>query len=209
MLEASRPRCLAVAIGLTAAVWGAAAVLAGWLADSIAASTRTAGAAIDQLCLVALLVTLAWGWLQAMAGVVEAWRGTPRRAHRGVLRRVVLTACGVALTGVLAAPAHAEAPGQPGSGADLLSGLPFPERPVGAAHAPLGRTVVVHTGDTLWSLAAAGLPANAGAEAVAARWPHIHRVNRGVIGPDPDLILPGQVLHVPNPSSNPSSKEPS
>jgi nucleoid-associated protein YgaU len=56
---------------------------------------------------------------------------------------------------------------------------------------------VVKTGDSLWTLAAAELGPGASAEAVAARWPEWYAANRQVIGSDPDLILPGQVLRIP------------
>jgi nucleoid-associated protein YgaU len=58
-------------------------------------------------------------------------------------------------------------------------------------------TVVVHRGDTLWAIAAATLDDDAtDAEImrVVVRW---HEANRDVIGDDPDLILPGQVLRAP------------
>ena len=57
--------------------------------------------------------------------------------------------------------------------------------------------VVVKPGDTLWSIAATELGPNATAEDVAARWPAWYDANRQQIGPDPDLILPGQVLRIP------------
>jgi nucleoid-associated protein YgaU len=65
--------------------------------------------------------------------------------------------------------------------------------------------VVVRAGDTLWALAETGLPPEAGPAAVTARWHRIHRLNRGVIGPEPDLILPGQVLRLPHPTKKESS----
>jgi nucleoid-associated protein YgaU len=55
----------------------------------------------------------------------------------------------------------------------------------------------VRAGDSLWALAAAELGPNATDPAVAARWPHWYAANLGVIGPDPDLIHPGQVLRIP------------
>ncbi len=58
--------------------------------------------------------------------------------------------------------------------------------------------VVVHRGDTLWSIAARRLgPAASDAE-VAAAWPRWYAANRAVVGPDPDLVLPGQRLRVPS-----------
>ena len=109
--------------------------------------------------------------------------------HRGV-RRLALAACGVALASALAAPAHADTEG-PRS--DPLSGLPLPERAGGPAH-PRHHAVVVRPGDTLWALAEHDLPAPATDRQVSVRWHAVYRRNRGVIGPDPDLIRPGQVL---------------
>jgi nucleoid-associated protein YgaU len=58
-------------------------------------------------------------------------------------------------------------------------------------------TVVVHRGDTLWDIAAATLgdgATDADILRAVVRW---HDVNRDVVGDDPDLILPGQVLRAP------------
>jgi hypothetical protein len=196
VVAASRPRCLAVALGLTATLWGAAALLVRMLA---AGQPVTPEDALVRLCLGALALAAGWAWLQAMGGVADAWRGTSRPTHRGV-RRLALAACGVALTGALTAPAHAGIGATPGSGtdgprADPLSGLPFPERAEGPAH-PRRGTVVVHPGDTLWAIAERDLPAPATDRQVSVRWQAVYRRNRAVIGPDPDLIRPGQVLSV-------------
>lgn len=67
--------------------------------------------------------------------------------------------------------------------------------PAGAS--PAGGAVVVHAGDNLWSIAAATLGPYATDVEVAAAWPAWYRANRTVIGPDPNLILPGQVLRAP------------
>lgn len=58
-------------------------------------------------------------------------------------------------------------------------------------------TIEVVAGDTLWELAAAHLPAGATDADVARAWPRWHAANREVIGPDPDLLLPGQRLRLP------------
>lgn len=58
-------------------------------------------------------------------------------------------------------------------------------------------TVVVHRGDTLWDIAARHLDEGASAAEIAAAWPAWYEANRDVIGPDPDLILPGQQLQAP------------
>jgi nucleoid-associated protein YgaU len=58
-------------------------------------------------------------------------------------------------------------------------------------------TVVVHRGDTLWAIAAATLDDDATDAEIMRAVVHWHEANRDVIGDDPDLILPGQVLHAP------------
>jgi hypothetical protein len=57
---------------------------------------------------------------------------------------------------------------------------------------------VVRPGDMLWRLAEDRLPGSAPAQAVATLVERLHRRNRAVIGPDPDLIRPGEHLVVPS-----------
>ncbi len=61
--------------------------------------------------------------------------------------------------------------------------------------APAG--VVVHRGDTLWDIVGRALGPDATDLEVAREWPRWYAANRDVIGDDPDLILPGQVLSRP------------
>jgi nucleoid-associated protein YgaU len=61
---------------------------------------------------------------------------------------------------------------------------------------------VVKPGESLWEIAAAELGRTAGDDAVEDRWPQWYAANRAVIGPDPDLILPGQVLRIPAPAAD-------
>jgi nucleoid-associated protein YgaU len=129
-----------------------------------------------------------------LTGVAAAGRVRPCATHHGV-RRLALVACGMALASALTAPAHAGT-----TGSDPLSGLPLPERAEGPAH-PRHPAVVVRPGDTLWALAEHDLPPPATHQQVTARWHAVYRRNRGVIGPDPDLILPGQVLSLPKETS--------
>ena len=64
-----------------------------------------------------------------------------------------------------------------------------PAPPAGGRRAPARRrTYTVRPGDTLSEIAA-GLGMS--------DWRPLYEANRGVIGPDPDLIRPGQVLTVP------------
>lgn len=69
--------------------------------------------------------------------------------------------------------------------------------PGGRAPAPT-RIVVVHQGDSLWSISDDLLGPGASDPArIAAAWPLLHDANRAVIGDDPDRLRPGQQLTVP------------
>ncbi|MDQ3662989.1 MAG: LysM peptidoglycan-binding domain-containing protein [Actinomycetota bacterium] len=59
-----------------------------------------------------------------------------------------------------------------------------------------GDTYTVTSGDALWSIAARALGTE-DPRRIARYWPRIHRLNRAVIGADPSLIYPGQVLRLP------------
>lgn len=69
----------------------------------------------------------------------------------------------------------------------------------GPAPAPAAAdaTVVVQTGDCLWDLAREQLGPRASDADVATAWPRWYELNSGVIGADPDVLQPGQVLVVP------------
>jgi hypothetical protein len=58
---------------------------------------------------------------------------------------------------------------------------------------------VVQRGDSLWGIAEEILGTESPAK-VARFWPQIHRMNRDVIGRDPNLLVPGQVLALPDPT---------
>lgn len=76
-------------------------------------------------------------------------------------------------------------------------------RPAPARSAPVDldwpstATVVVHRGDTLWSIAADHLGPDATDAQIDAAWRSWYAPNRAVIGDDPDRILPGQQLRSP------------
>lgn len=57
--------------------------------------------------------------------------------------------------------------------------------------------VVVKSGDTLWGIVAQALGPYSSDVDVALAWPQWYSTNRATIGADPNLILPGQVLHAP------------
>ncbi|ACQ79514.1 conserved hypothetical protein [Beutenbergia cavernae DSM 12333] len=113
-------------------------------------------------------------------------------------------------------PGPAASPPQDGRGASTgpaLSGAPSPDGaeptpsategvPPGARATSHGAeraapTHVVAAGESLWEIAEQALPAGAEDADVAAAWPRWFEANRAVVGDDPDLILPGQVLVVP------------
>lgn len=58
--------------------------------------------------------------------------------------------------------------------------------------------VVVKRGDTLWTIAARHLGAEATDAAIAEEWPRWYAANRTAIGDNPDLILPGMILRPPS-----------
>ena len=123
-------------------------------------------------------------------------------------------------------PGHAHArPGEvSGTVADtraaslqLLDGLPVPDRATGRpgdqpsdrdrprptspwpgpAEDPIAEPRLhVRPGDSLWTLTAGLLPARAPLAAVARGWRLLYDANRAVVGPDPDLLQPGQTLRV-------------
>ncbi|MFP5336449.1 MAG: LysM peptidoglycan-binding domain-containing protein [Actinomycetes bacterium] len=72
---------------------------------------------------------------------------------------------------------------------------PGPAPPAEEPAPPVCEVVVV-AGDTLWELAEQRLGPGATDAEIDATWRADYAANAGVIGPDPDLILPGQVLVV-------------
>jgi hypothetical protein len=58
---------------------------------------------------------------------------------------------------------------------------------------------VVRHGDTLWDIARQRLPRGATGAEITREWHRWYQVNRGVVGDDPNLILPGQGLRIPKP----------
>ena len=223
--RASFVRCLLVLLTVTA---GVAALVTGLLPDVLALlsairSGAVAGEPFDEVlvrgCEVAVAGCAVWLWLATVVVTRDAARGR-MPGHCGVpraWRRLVLTACGVALVGALGAPAHAD----DGARSSPVEGLPLPDRATTttyvsqvfaaqtASHQNRPATpsrqrpavVVVRPGDTLWAIARAELPADADGGAVAARVREIHQANRAVIGTDPDLIRPDQRLRMPRPQT--------
>lgn len=103
-----------------------------------------------------------------------------------------------------AADADATVSGGPADAAEpipvvpVAAPLPAPDdtAPHAVPPAPAG-TIEVRAGDTLWGLAARTLGPDATDAAIAAEWPRWYAANAATIGPDPDILTPGQVLVVP------------
>jgi nucleoid-associated protein YgaU len=103
------------------------------------------------------------------------------------------------------APAAAPATPTP-TASPAASATPAPATPAPAAPTPTSpdtstatspdTTHAVVPGDTLWGLAAAANPRASPAQ-LASSWQRWYTANRDVIGADPDLLLPGQLLTVP------------
>ncbi|GAB2547382.1 hypothetical protein [Brachybacterium huguangmaarense] len=104
-----------------------------------------------------------------------------------------------------APPADPVHPDEPDSSArpvptyqPIPSEQPAPSAQPAPADEPT-RVVVVERGDSLWRITDELLgPGRDSDAAIAAAWPALYAANRDVIGPDPDLIEPGQRLVVPH-----------
>lgn len=184
-------------------------VPAAWdAARSHAGSDAVAGLVVA-VCATGLALALTWLWLVTTTTVLGLLRG--RVTARGATRRLVLVACGVAVVAGTGAPALATG----GDARELLAGLSLPERAVapiqhhatrnGSAPDAPADTYVVRPGDSLSSIALAH-PRDGSLED---RWRAIWRANRDVVGDDPDLILPGQALRLPDttPTTPPTSSQ--
>ena len=132
----------------------------------------------------ALIVTAATWTAVAVGGYLvcswaRAW--SPVAAAAVVVVAVAATAGGVA-------------------GADAPHPRPVPSLDWGASGrtgTPAAARVTVRPGDCLWRIAEHAL-AHPTSARVAAGWPRWWQRNRSVIGPDPNLIRPGQRLRPPS-----------
>lgn len=205
MLVAADGRARRRAVGLwcvvTAAAGGIGAMSVPSLAGGHPAGTGAEAGFAELLvdgCAAATLVAAAWLWAICTDVAVRLLRGGGNVGHRpGAVRLLLLAACGAVVLGTTAGPASADDrhPASP----DPLSGLPLPDRATGAASPPPdhGATVRVRTGDSLWAIAEDRLGERASVAEIADYWHRIYARNAAVIGPDPALILPGQVLELP------------
>lgn len=218
LLRGRRLRCFAVWLGVT----GATALAAVALLPVELSWSGSFDELLVRLASWALLGCATWFWAVTTAVIGAAFASaSPAARMRGIpapVRRLVLAACGLALSSGAVAPALAT-PGpvrlghEDHSGRVVLTGLPFPDRATADALRVLHRSasaapatqrvpardgqVVVRAGDSLWSIAAARLPADATDAEIAAAWHRLYHLNRAAIGDDPDLLTPGQHLVLP------------
>ncbi len=138
-------------------------------------------------------VVLAWTILPA--GVASAGQDRPEHPAQVSTRTTNISftsahsatrPASAALTSITAAPAARTAPAS--TTAPATSASPATTSP--AATAP-ARTYAVQRGDTLSAIAARF--------GVRGGWPALYAANRTAIGPDPDALNVGLVLHVPGP----------
>ncbi len=88
------------------------------------------------------------------------------------------------------------------------AGLPNPERPQTTdpvlrpptRHVQAEEQYVVKRGDNLWDIARQHLPDGASNAEINREWHRWYYANRQVVGDNPDMVLPGQVLTPPPPA---------
>jgi nucleoid-associated protein YgaU len=197
--------CAAVPAALRAELGTAAALARDGLAGTPFDAVLVAG------CAVVLSGCAAWFLLISTVTLAAATRGRVVRlpgCPDGV-RRALLAACGLALAAA-AAPATADSTGglPPGPVDEhVLRGLPYPDRPAVPPRSgprPGATEVTVRAGDSLWAIARRSLPHGAPSSdaVVDQRWRQIWRLNRDVVGADPDLIHPDTTLRLPDPKES-------
>ncbi|MFJ9314012.1 LysM peptidoglycan-binding domain-containing protein [Pimelobacter simplex] len=199
---AARRRAALLWLGVSAAAVLAGLTLGPGALRLVRAPGTTFAELLVQCCTTAALVAVAGLWLAATDVARAVVLRRPGRV--GPVRATLLALCGITALAASAAPAGAAdpppaVPAPAPAPVPSLAGLPLPDRPTGTRSAPDRLDVVVRPGDTLWAIAERALGPGATAGEVAAHWPRIHARNAAVIGPDPDRIRPGQLLHLPSP----------
>lgn len=186
----------------------------GWVgAHGVDAAIMTVAVAVSWL----LLGWLALGVVVSLAGQLPGLAGWMARSLAAAvlpraIRQAVTVALGVGLVTAGASAAAADT-GSAGPGAAASAPGATVDWPVQPAPPPVpppvyggppgigdpvDGAIVVARGDSLWALASDRLPGAAVAQIADAvtAW---YQANRDVIGPDPDLIYPGQLLVPPPP----------
>jgi resuscitation-promoting factor RpfA len=172
---------------LCAALPGAAGELAGWLAR------QALPAALYRLCVGTVGVSVLVGPIAAGTAVVAADRAP-------AFAEVATVADPPPPAWPTGAPVPPPAWPQGTNAPAMRPAAPVPPAdpgpPAGQASnaAPAGTAVTVRPGDSLWLIAARRLGAGATPDQIGVAWREWYAANRALIGADPNLIRPGQVL---------------
>ena len=125
----STPRCVAVWTAVTAALTLSGRAAPDALVRAVGGEEGFVPLLVDSATVV-LALALAWLWVVTSHTVVGLLRGRADELPAGLVRRLVLAACGAAVVvGATTTTAHAADPGpHAGSSQVRLDGLPLPER---------------------------------------------------------------------------------
>lgn len=176
----------------------------GWV------GTHGVDAAVVFVAVALSWVLLGWLALGLVVGVAAELPGAAGRAAAAIgtivlpraIRQVVSLTLGVGMLTAGASAASADpAPARPETpAASTAVAVDWPLQPSSAPtpdSAPVDTAVVVRPGDSLWAIAASRLGTAATCTEIAAAVASWYAANHELIGPDPDLIHPGQRLVPP------------
>lgn len=152
------------------------------------------------LASISIVAIIACAWLLLVTLVYALNPELARRIAPGIVTAVLVAGVGLNST-----PAFAESP---------LDGLRLPDRsevhppladnPAGSSattdHVAANDAVTSHvvaSGESLWTIARSHLPPDASLAEIAEATQSWHQANRSSIGPDPNVIHPGQELNHP------------
>jgi len=200
---------IVVGTALAAVPSAIAAVVLALALPSVRRAPTSPTDAVVSACAAAAILLLLWLALSVLAATADELRARRSRrripATRGVpivVRRLVATVVGLLLgSATLAANAAERAVPEVGWAVSAPVQAGWPSHPT--AH-PTTHLVpeqasehVVVRGESLWSLAESRCGPQASPAEVLAESQRLYAVNADVIGDDPDLLLPGQILHLP------------
>ncbi|MGV8976787.1 MAG: LysM peptidoglycan-binding domain-containing protein [Cellulomonas sp.] len=191
-------------------VLGAGLVLTAWLALSLVVATLCAtgraagvrwraGERLVARCapdLVRRALVLAVGAGIGLSAATGATAAAPGDLDLGWTATAATTTASPAMT----ATGLSAVAATPAGTTTTVSSVANAQTPTTEAAVPVpvqDDTVVVEPGDTLWHIAQRALPSGAGAADIASAWPAWYAANAALIGDDPDLLQPGQVLISP------------
>ncbi|WP_445153898.1 LysM peptidoglycan-binding domain-containing protein [Arthrobacter sp. Hor0625] len=201
------------AAGLILVVWWALSftiAVAAAMLDRRGSTTAAAATARFTPAFMRRLALTAVGLQLATAPLAHAGTRTagPAAAPPPAIAALRIPGTGPAAAG---APGPQPAPSAPGTAGPGIGVDPhwiparLPVDPGGLAPTPLRdplpahgtAEVAVREGDSLWSISAAALGPLASDVDIALAWPRLYAANRDIIGSDPSLLMPGQILRVP------------